>query len=164
MKTIKDILKETSFFKGMEEKYIDLIAGCAKNVVFRKGSFILKEGKPANNFYLIKSGYVFIEITSAGLEPIKIQSVGAGNILGWSWLFPPYRWHFDAYCEGLVRAVSFDGKCLRKKCEDDKELGYEFLKRFVYIITRRLEAARLQIMDIYKIPSSKVKYSFEEID
>ena len=81
--------------------------------------------------------------------PAVVQTVGEGDILGWSWLTFPYRWHFDARALRPTRALSFDGKCLREKCEEDHDLGYEILKRFANVVTERLEATRLQLLDIY---------------
>jgi hypothetical protein len=75
--------------------------------------------------------------------------LGEGEILGWSWLIPPYNWHFDARAVELTRAIALDGKCLRNKCEQDHDLGYELLKRFAHIMEQRLQATRLQLLDVY---------------
>ena len=80
---------------------------------------------------------------------ITVQTVREGDVLGWSWLFPPYRWHFGARTLQTTRALAFDGKCLRGKCENDHDLGYELFRRFSQVITERLEATRLQLLDLY---------------
>jgi CRP-like cAMP-binding protein len=80
---------------------------------------------------------------------VTIQTVGPGELLGWSWLMPPYRWHFDARALEQTRALSFDGTCIRNKCETDHRLGYELMKRLAYVFTQRLEASRLQLLDVY---------------
>ena len=80
---------------------------------------------------------------------MTIDTIQEGEVLGWSWLFPPYRWHFDARALQLTRAVAFDGKCLRDKCDRDHDLGYEMVRRFAEVITQRLQSARLQLLDLY---------------
>jgi len=149
MEDLTKILAEHLFFKGLSDDYLKLIVGCASNVKFGAGEMILKEGEEANNFYLIRSGKVSIQFKTPNKGPIIIETLGEGDILGWSWLIPPYIWHFDAKAVELTRMIALDGKCLRGKCEDDHNLGYELLKRFSEIIVKRLEATRLQLMDVY---------------
>ena len=116
---------------------------------FDEGKFLFREGEEANNFYVIRAGRVAIEIFSPKRGPITVQTVREGDVLGWSWLFPPYRWHFDARALELTRAISLDGKCLRNKCEEDHDLGYELMKRFSEVMIQRLQATRLQLLDLY---------------
>jgi len=146
-KTMKDILREHSFFKGIDEKHLDFIAGCASNVSFKPEEVILKEGESADKFYLIRRGSVAVFI--AHPQTITIQTIHEGNILGWSWLVPPYQYRFSARALDDVHAISLDGKCLRGKCENNTDLGYELLKRIVTILTERLESTRLQLLNIY---------------
>lgn len=148
MKTLEPILKEHPFFKNLEAKYFNFIVGCASNVVFKAEDIILKEGEAADKFYLIRHGKVAIYIAQP--RSITIQTIQEGDILGWSWLIPPHYYRFSARAVEDTRAVALDGKCLRNKCEENKELGYELLKRLVNIFTQRLEATRLQLLDIYK--------------
>jgi CRP-like cAMP-binding protein len=149
MENLKSVLAEHPFLSGMNEAQLELLVGCASNVVFKAGEFIFREGEPAEKFYVIRHGKVLIETHIPQKGAIIIRSREAGEILGWSWLVPPYRWHFDARAVELTRAIAFDGKCLRGKCENDHDLGYEVMKRFALIIAERLEATRLQLMDIY---------------
>lgn len=149
MENLKSVLAEHPFLSGMNEAQLELLVGCASNVVFKAGEFIFREGEPAEKFYVIRHGKVLIETHIPQKGTIIIRSREAGEILGWSWLVPPYRWHFDARAVELTRAIAFDGKCLRGKCENDHDLGYEIMKRFALIIAERLEATRLQLMDIY---------------
>ncbi|MCF6156288.1 MAG: cyclic nucleotide-binding domain-containing protein [Candidatus Brocadia sp.] len=151
MHTLEPYLAEHPFLKGLEQKHLKIIVGCASNVRFDAGQFILREGEEANNFYIIRHGKVSLEIFTQDRGPITIQTIGEGEVLGWSWLIPPYHWHYDARALELTRAIALDGKCLRIKCEQDHDLGYELLKRFAYIITQRLETTRLQLLDIYGI-------------
>lgn len=149
METLEPILAEHPFFKELEEPYLQLIVGCATNVIFNAGQSIVREGEEANHFYLIRHGKVALEIATPKKSPITIQTIGEGEILGWSWLIPPYHWLFDAKAVELTRAIALDGKCLRKKCEEDHDLGYELLKRFAHIMDQRLQATRLQLLDVY---------------
>lgn len=149
MRTLETILAEHPFFAGLDPRYLQIIAGCATNVVFEAGQMIFREGEPANCFYLVRLGRVALEVHAAGVGTITIQTLDSGDILGWSWLVPPYRWHFDARAVELTRAIALDGECLRHKCEQDHSLGYELLKRFAEIITQRLQATRLQLLDVY---------------
>ncbi len=149
MENLERILTEHPFLKGLDKKHIELIVGCASNVIFKAGDFIFREGESADSFYFIRHGRVLIETYVPQKGPIMIRSREEGEILGWSWLVPPYRWHFDARAVELTRAIALDGKCLREKCREDHDLGYEIMKRFAKIIAERLEATRLQLMDIY---------------
>ena len=149
METMGSILKDHSFFKDLPSIHFDFIVGCASNIVFKKGEVILKEGEPADKFYIIRGGLVAIYIDQRRQSPI--QTIREGDILGWSWLIPPHRYRFSAEAVENVRAVVLDGKCLREKCEKNSELGYELLKRLIRVFTQRLEATRLQLLDIYNI-------------
>jgi CRP/FNR family cyclic AMP-dependent transcriptional regulator len=143
------ILSQHPFFKDLDSKKLQFIAGCASNVRFEEGKFLFRDGEDANNFYVIRAGKVAIEIFSPKRGAITIQTLREGDVLGWSWLFPPYRWHFDAKALELTRAISLDGKCLRNKCEEDHHLGYELMKRFSDVIIQRLQATRIQVLDLY---------------
>jgi len=149
MEDLERILREHPFIADMNEEHVKLIVGCASNVVFKAGEYIFREGQPANAFWFIRHGKVQIETFVPQKGPLIIRTREAGEILGWSWMVPPYKWHFDARAIELTRAISLDGKCLRGKCEEDHDLGYEIMKRFALIIAERLESTRLQLMDIY---------------
>ncbi len=151
VETLERLLVEHPFFKGLKKEYLDLIVGCAKNVFYKPGEFIFREGEEANEFYVIRDGKVSLEFSSPGKEPIVIQTLEDGEVLGWSWLVPPYYWHFSARAIEPTRAIALDGKCLRTKCEEDHNLGYELLKRFVTIVEQRLQATRIQLLDLYGV-------------
>lgn len=151
MENLERILEEHPFFRGLNSKYIQLIVGCASNVRFDVGEFLFREGEEANQFYIVRPGKVALEIFVPERGPITIETVGEGQILGWSWLIPPHYWHFNARAVELTRAIALDGKCLRNKCEEDHDLGYELLKRFAHIVEMRLQATRLQLLDVYGV-------------
>lgn len=149
MDTLEPIIAEHPFARDLDRRYIDLLVGCAANVRFEAGEFIFREGQEANLFYLIRHGMVAVEIYAGAAGQINVTTIAEGEVLGWSWLFPPYRWKFDARAVEPTRAIALDGKCLRVKCEADHDLGYELLKRFAYMVEQRLDATRLQLLDVY---------------
>jgi CRP/FNR family cyclic AMP-dependent transcriptional regulator len=147
--TLEPLIRQHQFFQGMEERHIPLIAGCAKNVRFEEGCVIFHQGDPADQFYLIHEGRVAVELIIPARGLTTVQTVGEGDVLGWSWLLPAYRWSFHARAQQPTRALAFNSKCLRAKCEKDHDLGYEVLKRLTNIVTERLEATNLQLLDVY---------------
>jgi CRP/FNR family transcriptional regulator, cyclic AMP receptor protein len=149
MENLGPLLAQHSFLNGMDGDQIKLLVGCASNTRFDAGKYIFRESEEANQFYIIRSGKVALEIYTPDRGSIIVSTLGEGDILGWSWLIPPYNWRFDARVIEEVRAIALDGKCLRTKCEADHNLGYELLKRFASILEQRLEATRIQLLDIY---------------
>lgn len=149
MRTIEELVAETPVLAGLSAHQMDLIAGCARNTRFSAGEMVLREGEPADTFYVLRSGTVALEIPVPGREPLVIATVGPGDTLGYSWLFEPYRWQFDARATEPVAALAFDAVCLRGKCDAYHELGYELMRRFAAGMLRRLQATRLQLMDVY---------------
>ena len=151
MESLEKILVQHPFLKNLEQKYVQLMVGCASNVRFDSGTFIYREGEDANYFYILRAGKVALEIHDGGRETITIETLGEGDVLGWAWLVPPYRRHADAHALELTRAIALDGKCLRDKCRDDHNLGYELMMRIVPLITHQLQATQLQLMDVYGV-------------
>ena len=151
MKTLEGILSKHPFFDGLDRRYIELAVGCAANVRFNAGEVIFHEGEEANNFYLIREGKIALEVYVPGHGSLTVQTLHDGEILGWSWLIPPYHWRFDARAAEMTRAIAFDGKCLRDKCEVDHDMGYELLKRMASILGERLDSTRFQLRDIYDV-------------
>ena len=149
METLEGLLAEHEFFRGLGPEDVALFTECASNVRFEAGDYIFREGQPADRFYAVRHGRVALEVYVPGRGGVAIQTVGPGEVLGWSWLFPPYQWHFDARALELTRALAFDGTCIRTKCETDHRLGYELMKRLALVFTQRLEASRLQLLDVY---------------
>lgn len=143
------IIDEHPFFQGIDAKLRALLVGCAANERFEAGQFLFREGQAAEKFYLVRAGTVAVEIDVPGKRPIVIETIGEGDVAGWSWIVDPYRSTFDARAVTLVRALSFDAKCLRKKMEADPALGFEVMRRFVPMMAHRLASARLQMLDLY---------------
>jgi CRP-like cAMP-binding protein len=153
MNDLTKLLADQSFFRDITAKDLELLAGCASNTVFKAGDMLFQEGQAADTFFLIRYGRVGIEVFAPTAGPVTIQTLGEGEVVGWSWLFPPYRWQHDARALDLTRALAFDGACLRGKCDEDPRLGYELMKRFSRIIADRLNSARLQLLDVYGAPT-----------
>lgn len=149
MKNIQQLLAEHPFFEGMPTADVDLIGACGDNYTVAAGEYIARENSPADHFFIIRSGRVAVEIYVPNHGPLCLQTLQAGDIFGWSWLFPPYQWTFDARAVSTVHMVRLDGKCLRNKCNEDTRLGFELMKRFARIMTARLQATRLQLLDVY---------------
>jgi CRP/FNR family cyclic AMP-dependent transcriptional regulator len=149
VETIERLLAEHPFFSGLEPRHLALLVGCAANVRFNPGEFLFRQGEAANQFYLIRHGQVAIEIHAPERGAIILQTLDAGEVAGWSWLVPPHEWRFDARAVELTRAIALDGECLRRKCAEDHDLGYELLKRFARVIAERLEVARLQLINLH---------------
>jgi CRP-like cAMP-binding protein len=146
---LQTIIDQHPFFENLAPSYAELVAGCGRNVVFQPDSLILREGHSADYFYLIRYGDVAIMTHRSRRGSITLQTLHEGDIMGGSWIVPPYQYNFDAKALTLVRAIAFDAQCLRGKCDDDHELGYEMMRRFATIMTQRLYATRLQLLDVY---------------
>jgi CRP-like cAMP-binding protein len=147
--TLAENLATVPFFEGMPQKDLDFISGCARNVAFQKEQFLLLEGKSADTFYVLRHGQVALEV-EAGNKTVVIQTVGEGQVVGWSWLVPPYTWHYDARAVAPVSALAFDAVCVRQKCEDDPAFGYEMFQHLTQLIVQRLMATRIQLIDVYQ--------------
>ncbi|HEX6508809.1 MAG TPA: cyclic nucleotide-binding domain-containing protein [Chloroflexota bacterium] len=150
METLERVLAQHPFLQGLADRYLDIMVGCASQVRWNPGEFVFRMGEPANTFYLIRHGRVALEFYTAERGPITVQTVGDGEALGWSWLVPPYAWHLDGRVVTTSLALSFDATCLRGKCEANHDLGYELYKRFAPIIADRLQATRLQVLDVHR--------------
>jgi CRP/FNR family cyclic AMP-dependent transcriptional regulator len=149
MKSLAEVVAESPVFAGMAKEHLELLAGCAQNVHFADGRTIVREGEPADVFYLVRHGAVALDTFVPGRGPVTIETVHEGDLVGWSWLFPPYRWHFDARAMGSVAAVAIDGACMRGKCASDRDFGYELMLRISQVMLDRLQATRLRLLDVY---------------
>ncbi|MEW6510172.1 MAG: cyclic nucleotide-binding domain-containing protein [Bacteroidota bacterium] len=146
---LTEILRQHPFLANLSAHHMEVLIGCASNAHFAEGEYLIREGEVANTFYLIRTGRVALETDVNARGTIRIQTAGPGEVLGWSWLISPFRWHFNGVAVADVRAVALDGECLRTKCENDHDFGYEMLKRLSQVMERRLEATRLQLFDLY---------------
>jgi CRP/FNR family transcriptional regulator, cyclic AMP receptor protein len=149
MRTLDALITESPVFADLDHAYLELIAGCAKNVGFETGDRLFAEGDEAGSFYLVRHGLVALEQYVPNRGTLVVETVGPGEIAGWSWLVPPHRWQLSARAVEPTRAIELDGACLRGKCDDDPELGYRLLSRISGELVSVLTAARLQLADVY---------------
>ena len=149
MQTIDQLISQAPIFAGLAPAHIALIGGCARNEHVDAGTLLLREGDPAERFFLIRRGQVALELHAPQRRALVIETLHTGDVVGWSWLFAPYRWQLDGRATHSCELVSFDGACLRGKCEDDHELGYQLMRRFAANLVETLQATRLQLLDVY---------------
>lgn len=149
IRTIEELLVETRLFADLAPEQLETVAGCGTTAHFAEGEYLFREGGEANTFYVVRGGSVALETHVPGRGAARLLTLHDEDVLGWSWLFPPYRWHLDARAIEPVRALAFDGGCLRQKSVEDHELGYELMRRFAEVIVSRLQATRLQLLDVY---------------
>lgn len=150
MKGMEDLLAEHPFFRDLSPAHLSLLAGCASNTRVESGQFLFREGEVARSFYVVRQGNVAIASLTPHEGLVVIQTAGPGDVLGWSWLLPPYRWHFGAYAVEPAALVTLDATCVRGKCELDREFGYEIMRRFSQVMASRLEAMSLQLLNVYE--------------
>ena len=149
MKRLGEVIAEHPFFAALAPAPLAVVTGCADLAVYKGGDFLFKCGGAAQHFFLLRHGCVALELPCPGKAPYRLQTVGPGEILGWSWLFPPHESQFDARAVGDARVIRFDGACLRGKCDADPALGYSLVKRFARVMVQRFADARLQLIDVY---------------
>lgn len=141
-------VKAHPFLIGMSEHHVKLLIDCAMQTRFAAGAQIFGQGETANRFYLIQRGSVALESTTTE-GSVEIDRIGDGDLLGWSWLFPPYVWHFSARAITPTSAIFLYGTVLREYCEKDHSLGFELFKRMSEVMTRRLQSARTKLLQAY---------------
>lgn len=141
-------LSQHLFFKGIEPSQLEILASKATIRSYPAGRYLAHEGEKAESFFLLLEGKVQILI-DGGKSKQSIQTIGPGEVFGWSWIFPPYRWNFDARATEPVKVLVLSGKMLRQRCEENSSLGYQLMKRFAGIMVARLRATRLQVLDVY---------------
>jgi CRP/FNR family cyclic AMP-dependent transcriptional regulator len=144
-KPLAAIIAEHALFKGLAPRYLDLLSEVAMFKEFAADEVIFREGDPANRFYLILDGEVVVESPRAEQSPLTVQTIGSNDVLGWSWLFPPYYWHFDARATKPTKAIFFYGTWLRENCERDHDFGYQMMKRMAAVMVERLQATRKRL-------------------
>ncbi len=149
MKEIKDILKELSFFQDMSDDLLEFIAGCGQNMHFSPGEYIGRENESADYLYVIKKGNVAVQVMHPIKGAITIRTLKSGEIAGFSWIIPPYQLQFDLKALEHTSVVALDGTCVRKKCDEDQNLGYLLMKQSATIMNKRLMDTRIQLLDVY---------------
>jgi CRP/FNR family transcriptional regulator, cyclic AMP receptor protein len=149
MKTVQDLISDHPFFTGLGDDALALLAGCAHNLHLNEDQYLFQEGMPADEFYLVRRGRVALELHLPAGGAHLLETVDEGDVVGWSWIVPPYRWFLDARAMGPTDLVALDGACLRGKCNADPALGYALLQRATQVMNHRLQAARVRLLDLY---------------
>jgi CRP-like cAMP-binding protein len=146
MQTTYDLLATHPFLAGLAPPHLDKLTHWATRAPLHPDSRIFAEGGKANGFWLLRDGYVNLDLHVPGRGEVVIDTLGPGNVLGWSWLFSPYRWHFGAVTDGPVLTVALDGAGVRASCEANPVLGYELNKRFLDVVVKRMQATRMRLL------------------
>ena len=141
------------FLHNMSRELLAVLAQIASDVTFPARHRLFEDGGGASRFWLIQSGHVAVDLHAPGQGRMTIDTVGMGELLGWSWLFPPYRWAFGAVAAGPVEAFEFDGRAIRACCESDPVLGYELTRRLACVVAKRLKATRVRLITASSHPA-----------
>lgn len=145
-------LAGVAFFAGLDQDCLRFLASCAQRIELDKNIVLFRYGEPAEHFYLICRGRVTVEVPAISGPSLELQNLGPGEILGWSWLIPPYRWSFQARTVEPAELIEFDGAAVRARCESDPRFGYALLKRFSALMSERLNLAREKMIEEWNPP------------
>lgn len=149
MRDLATVLGEQEAFAVLDREHLDELAGCSRIVRYRAGERLFAEGDPAGSCHVVRRGRITLAVHGAPRGRDVIATYGPGQIVGWSWLFAPYRWQFDAWAAVDSSAIVMDAGCVRSKCDADPGFGYALVKRVAGLALDRLQATRLQLLDVY---------------
>jgi len=144
-----------TFLRGMAPGHLNALAQAATDVMFPARHRILAEGGHATSFWLIRAGRVELDMHVPGEGRVGFETVGIGGLLGWSWLFPPYRWAFGAVCASPVEAFEFDAAAIRNRCAADPALGYDLTTRLTRVLAARLQKTRFRLIATSRVALSE---------
>ncbi len=150
---IRAVLAAQPWCKGLVTQQIERLVRCARLETLDKGTHLARQNQPAETFYIILTGRVEVKLVAPGREQMVFETLAAGEVVGWSWLLPPHRWHFDARVLAETRVLAFAADCLRELLEADHEIGYRLLKWLLGAFSTRLQGMRLQFADAYGPPA-----------
>ena len=152
------------FFAALTDQQRAALAEDGSAVMFTAGERLFEEGGSADRFWLIEDGRIALDMGVPGRGDQIVETLGAGTVLGWSWLHPPYRWHFGAVARLATTAIQFDAPSVRRRCDADPAFGYAALRSFTPVITERLQATRLRLLDLYANPSQVRQREIQQAD
>lgn len=147
METLNERIIQHPFFDGMRPDHLAMLVRGAKEVQFNSGDILFREGEPADRFYLIQTGKIAIEARKPGGSAV-VQTLTAGDVLGWSWLFPPFGWHFQARAIEPTNVIVLSGAHLLVTAERNHDFGYELMKRISRLVINRLQATRKLLLEL----------------
>ncbi len=148
-----DVITKNAFFAGIPADLAAALASLSSITDLKIGQMLLHVGEPAGHFYIVERGLVSIELYAPGRDSIVVDQIPPGEVVGWSWLVPPYRWRFDARAVVPTSVIDFDAMTLRERLETDPRLGYEVMKRFIPVMSRRLASARERLVESVTDPA-----------
>jgi len=144
---LTNYLRSHTIFSDLEPAHIEILAKHVTEKTFAAGDRLFRQQDSAESFYIVKEGSIKVEIPSINGPALEVQTLGVDEVLGWSWLIPPYRWTFEAKAERDSKVLMFDGKSLLQQCEKDSDFGYALMKRFTGLMSERLHSARIRMME-----------------
>lgn len=143
-----ELLREQEQLATLDDEQLATLAGCARLAVCKAGTVLAQEGGPADTFYVVRTGLVAVEAHGPARD-VTVDTAASGDLVGWSWIFPPHRWLFDVRCVRECRLIVVDGACIRDKCEADNAFGYRVMTCFSSVVVSRLTSARVRLLDLY---------------
>ncbi len=155
MMTTYDLISAHPFLDGLPAPWLELLTHTAKRSVRHPGHRLFREGDPADRFWLVRQGRIALDLHVPGRGELVVETVGPDTVVGWSWLFPPFRWHFGAVPTEESLTIEFDGPSVRRLCDGDPALGYELSRRFMAVMLDRLQATRIRLLDLYGKPAGQ---------
>src|ERR1700752_606438 len=162
--TVAARISANPIFAPLTDEQRRALAGDGAAVMFTAGERLFDEGGSADRFWLIEHGGIALDMRGPGRGDQIVETLGSGTVLGWSWLHPPYRWHFGAVARVATTAIEFDAPAVRRRCDADPAFGYAALRLFTPVITERLQATRLRLLDLYASPSQLRQREIQEAD
>lgn len=144
---IADYLRSHTIFSDLDPAHIETLAEHAQEKAFAAGDLLFRQADSAEHFYILMDGSIQVDVPSIMGPALVVQTLGTDQVLGWSWLIPPYKWTFEAKALSDSKVLVFDGKALLQQCENDNTFGYALMKRFTGLMSERLHAARMKMMD-----------------
>lgn len=145
-----DVLAAHPFLSGLPGSWLEQLAAQARPVAWHTGQRLFREDERAVHFWLVRAGVVALDFHVEDRGDVVVETIGAGSVVGWSWLFPPYRWHFGGVVAEAGDAIEFDAVGVRRLMEDDDALGRELTARFMRVVVDRLQIARVRLHDLYQ--------------
>jgi CRP/FNR family cyclic AMP-dependent transcriptional regulator len=153
MDQIRELLAAHPFLHELSADEIGGLAGHATEVLFPADTRIFEEGEAADRFWLIREGQVRLETMVPGRGPVIVETLGSGAVIGWSWLYPPRRWHFGGQTTTATAALELDGPAVLELCQHRPSLGYKLMNAFLPVVIGRLQSTRIRLLDLYGAPA-----------
>jgi CRP-like cAMP-binding protein len=153
MTTTYDLISAHPFLDGLEPRWLEMLSHRARRSVRHPGHRLFREGGVADRFWLIRGGRMALDVNVPGRGDVVVETLGPDTVVGWSWLFPPYRWHFGAVAVEETLTIEFDGPRVRALCDQEPALGYALSLRFMAVMLDRLQNTRIRLLDVYGLPA-----------